>query len=144
MKHRGFTLIELMVIIVVIGVLVIGASSRLNTGGLAVRGYQDALAAAARDAQRYARNSGCPTSFVIAANNYSVRTTVPCGGGAQTVQGLNGNLAGTAPTGVTASATNVTFDAYGGTAGGATVTVTDGSSTRSFVIQAGSGYVNTS
>lgn len=143
MRNHGFTLIELVVIITVIGVLAVSATARFGgTEAFEVRGFRDQLAAAARDAQRYARNSGCPTIFTVGGGTFGVTTTVPCGGGVQPVTRPGGAISGSVPAGVSVTAATVTFDAYGAVSTGANVTVSASGATASFAIQAGSGYVD--
>lgn len=142
MRNHGFTLIELIVIITVLGVLAISATARFGgTDVFEVRGVRDQLASAARDAQRYARNSGCPATFTVGGGSYGVTTTVPCGGGVQTVTRPGGAVSGSVPAGVSVTGATVTFDAYGAASAGTTVTVSSGASSASFTIQA-SGYVD--
>lgn len=142
-RSGGFTLIELVVVIVVLGIISVTAFSRLEgTEPFEAVGFRDELVSAARDAQRYARSSGCQTTFTINANTYTVSTTVPCGGASQTVSGPGGAITGSAPAGVTVGNATVVFDAYGAATSSASITVSAGSDSAGFSIQAGSGYVD--
>lgn len=144
-RTGGFSLIEMIVVIVVLGVLAAIVTPRLvDSSVFEARGFRDQLASAARDAQRYARNSGCPTNFSVGGGTWSVTTTVPCGGSSQTVAGFGGPLSGNIPGGISISEAPlvVTFDAWGAASSGSSVTVTAGSENAAFVIQGGSGYVN--
>ena len=144
MENRGFTLIELIVIITVIGVLAVSATARFGgTEAFEVRGFRDQLAAAARSAQRYARNSGCPTTFSYGSGSWSVSTTVPCGGSTQTVSAPGRPLTGSIPGSVSISPASlaVTFDAFGSTGSSSSISVSSGSASAAFTISP-SGYVD--
>ncbi len=151
---RGFTLTELVVIIMIIGVLAVTATARFGSSdAFLARGYSDELAAAARYAQRYAVASNCRVRFALSGAGYTVRMeSAPCNSGVASytvdLQDPTGTtFAGSTPSGVTltAGANNYDYDAYGdlvAPGGGGTVTTSGGGSSASFVIEAGSGYVN--
>lgn len=147
MRHRGFTLVELVVIIMIIGVIAVFASSRFaSQDTFESRGYYDELVSATRFAQRYAVASGCTVRINIAATTYSLTTQdATCGIGTPVQSPSGGNFAATAPTGVsvTAGAASYDFDASGSVNAGGSVTVSGGGTVLTFSITSGSGFVNT-
>jgi len=145
-RCRGFTLIELVVIMVLIGVLAVFSIGRFaDRSSFEARGYYDELTAATRYAQRYAVASGCTVRITIdGAGNYSLSTQDAVCGVGTSVQGPDGStFSGAAPSGVSVSPLNTSFDfdALGATGAGGMVQVQGGGSTHSFTITAGSGFV---
>lgn len=147
MRARGFTLIELVVIMLIIGMLAVFASGRFaNQDVFETRGYYDELVSATRFAQRYAVASGCTVRINIAATTYSLATQdATCGIGTPVQSPSGGGFAGNAPAGVgvTAGASSYDFDASGGVNAGGSITVSGGGATLTFSITPGSGFVNT-
>lgn len=143
--ERGFTIIELVVIIIIIGVLAVFATGRFaNDTSFQTRGYFDELLSATRFAQRYAVASGCDVQIQIAGDySYALTTQDAICGVGTAVQGPGGGaFGGAAPAGVTATVGTHRFDARGALiAGGGVVQVSDGSSTHAFTITSNTGYV---
>ncbi len=148
-KNRGFTLVELVTIILLLGILSAVALPRFfNATDFTGRGFYDEVAGAARYAQKLAVASGCAVQFSIDDGNDTYvlnQRANGCINGAFTRQVLRPSggdpFAGSAPNGVnlTATAANVVFDAEGrATPGGVTVTVGG----RAFTIVGESGYVD--
>lgn len=149
MNARGFTLIELVMIITIIAVLAITATARFSGGdALDTHGARDELASAFRLAQRYAVTSGCWTRVTVTAGGYSVEVeNTPCDGtGFGSIiasPGGGGTLSGSF-SGVTISPTgNHVYNAYGDLdSGGGSITLTASGDTSGFTVQPGSGFVD--
>lgn len=72
MHHRGFTLVELICALVILGIVVaIGAPRLIDNRVFTERGYSDEIAGALRHAQRVAIASSCNVRFVVNAAGYS-------------------------------------------------------------------------
>lgn len=147
--RNGFTLVELTVIIVILGVLAVFATGRsVDNDFFEARGYHDELVAATRFAQRYAVASGCSVQIDIQPSSYALTLAGPCPTGVgNPVQSPTGdNFAGNAPAGVTTSGAigAYVFDAWGdiGITAESTITVSGGSNSLSFVIHGNSGFVD--
>jgi MSHA pilin protein MshC len=115
MPQRGFTLVELVLVIVIAGILAIIAAPRFFQNTVYTqRGYADELAAALRLAQKVAVATDCPTRLTLSAGAYAVAQQAAagntCNSGDTTwstpVVGLNGAaVQDSAPSGVVASPT---------------------------------------
>ena len=149
MRNRGFTLIELAVIIVIISVLAVTAYSRFSGGdSFEARGARDELASAFRLAQRYAVTSGCWTQVTVNSGSYTVlMENTPCDGaggfGVNITSPAGGTLSGSFNS-ATASPTGThVYNAYGDLAsGGGTLTLTSDGDSSSFTVQPNSGFVD--
>lgn len=149
MRTRGFTLIELTVIIVIIAALGVTAFARLVDGdALEARAGRDELASAFRLAQRYAVTSGCATQVSLAASSYSVLVEdAPCGTGngfstSIAAPGSGGSLDGSFSGLSISPAGTHRYDAFGDlVSGGGVITVSGDSSSESLTVHAGSGFV---
>jgi MSHA pilin protein MshC len=114
---RGFTLIELTLVIVIGGILATLAGSRFFTQSVfSQRGYTEELGAALRLAQKVAVASDCPVQVTVAAATYALAQQAASGNSCNSsdttwstaVVGIDGQAAsGSAPNGVTASPTGV-------------------------------------
>lgn len=151
MRARGFTIIELVTVLVIVGALAVFVAPRLNPEGFDRYGFRQEVLSAARYAQKTAMASGCEVQFAASAGADSVtlnyRTggdNTSCGGGgfADPVQnpGGSGPFVLNAPSGVdiTAGGT-VVFDGFGDPDTGATISFATG---PGIVIEAGTGYAH--
>ncbi len=69
--QRGFTLVELITVIVILGVVASFALPRLtDRSAFQARGFEDEMLAALRYARSLAVASGCPVQVSIAGNGY--------------------------------------------------------------------------
>lgn len=141
---RGFTLIELVVVILLMAILVTMAAPRFfDRGDFEGPVYARELASAARYAQKLAVSSGCSVQFVVAASSYSLfqPANADCTGGFTLPvvhPATGGGFTGTAPAGVTTSpSATITFDSRGVPSAGGSFAVAG----RTVVVTAASGYV---
>ena len=150
---RGFTLIELIMVLVIAGVLAVVALPRMfNVGEFQSRGLSDQVQAALRYAQKVAiaqHRFVCAT-FTPASLSLTLGTTNSCGTPLAALSS-NGNYVVNAPSGIsfTATPTAFSFNALGqprtanspdAAIGAATVSVT-GDVTRTITVEAETGYV---
>lgn len=147
MRERGFTVMELVVIIGIIGILAAIAVPRFAAvATFRAQAHFDELSAALRYAQRAAvANGGCRVQVVITASDWDVfAESGTCGAGtfSSNLIGLDGALTGSHPTGVTVTAATLTFDGLGRADTSATITVAGGDFSDSFSVVAATGFVD--
>jgi MSHA pilin protein MshC len=114
-SHSGFTLLELVTIVVLLGIVSVVAISNLNTNTFSEAGFEQELRSAIRFAQKFAIVSGCDVEVNVnaGAESYAlnIRNGVTPGNPSSCIgaigafgQALNnptgGVFAGTAPDGV--------------------------------------------
>lgn len=144
-RQRGFTLTELVLIIIILGVLSITALPMwFNRTDFEQRGYFDELIQATRYAQKLALASNCDVRININGNSFSLQQpTSYCNTanwqevslpGKQPPYNAPGNVTVSAGTGT------LTFLASGLATADRTITVT-GTSALSFTVHAATGYV---
>ncbi len=143
---RGFTLIELIVVLLLVGVLALTALPRFfDTRDFTGRGFYDELNGAVRFARATALASGCAVQVRITASpaGYALfQRATDCTTGAFT-RALphptqSGDFAAAAPAGISVSAATLTFDARGRADANVTVTV---AGSRTFDVIAATGYL---
>lgn len=145
----GFTIVELVVVIVLLGILATFAVPRFfSKQPFSARGYADELASAIRYAQKVAVASGCEVSISIDASGYSAAQRA-LSGSACSVSGAwsvpvrrsdDSILSGTAPNDANVSApASVTFASNGELRGSAPAPITVGP--HSITVDAMTGFV---
>ena len=76
-NNFGFTLIELVVIILIVGILAAYTIPRLNLDGFRAQGFEQQAMAAIRYGQKQAIGSGCNFSVSISSSACTVEYTAP-------------------------------------------------------------------
>jgi MSHA pilin protein MshC len=118
-RYGGFTLVELVAVLVILGIVAAVAAPRLfDNVAFTERGYADEIAASLRYARRIAIASNCNVRFTVNAAGYSaVQPSVQCiPGGAWGVAVQSPDrriLANTTPAGVAVGASIVEFSPTG-------------------------------
>ncbi len=150
-RSAGFTLLELVIVIVILGVLAVVALPRIGEGSFRSAAFAEQVATAFRYAQRLAVATGCDIQVDVstATNSYRVRrradgTDTSCGStGGFTLDvpnpGGSGAFAGTATAGVTVTqGVVITFNAQGLPSPNGGTAVVGG---RSIIVEADTGHV---
>ncbi len=146
---RGYSLVELVVVLLLLGVLVGVSLQFVRTESFSARGYYDELASGLRHARGYAVASGCEVQVVFTGNDFALQRRNVCDGASAFGPGIPHPakaemFAGTAPDSVAlAGAVDIIFDPMGRATPGGTITVNGGGFSQQIVIHAGSGYVET-
>jgi len=148
--NSGFSLIELITVIILLGILGVVALGRFSGGGdvFAARGFFDDTVNAVRFAQKLAISSGCDVRVVTTAGGYQLLQSSTCG--ADDFTGAVANPANRAnsyqnlniPAGHSLTAGSITFNARGEREGSTSdFTLSGGSGSYSFRVHATTGLV---
>lgn len=148
--EKGFSLVELIVVLILIGILAAIALPRFSGGGFESRGFRDELQAALRYAQKSAiaaRRTVCADLSAV-----PVRFRISTGQGAAdctTGSALDGptggalTVAATSPAGLGAAPAGVVFDSAGRPTGGAASIAINGlPASMAITVEAETGYVH--
>ena len=145
----GFTLVELVAVLIIIGALAVFVAPRLNTTGFSQYSFHQELLAAMRHAQKTANASSCEVRVEVdpAAEDYDYRVTYTgdgqdtCGGPTPLAKpGGSGDLTGEAPNDVDVNTNeNFTFNAFGDPGRKITIALSGG---RNVFVEDNTGYVH--
>ncbi|MBF0175465.1 MAG: prepilin-type N-terminal cleavage/methylation domain-containing protein [Magnetococcales bacterium] len=128
----GFTLIELIMVIVVLGILSVHVMTRMSGNTMELRSKADQLAMDIRQTQAYSMSNTGVGDFSIqstATDTYQIRNPVGTA------------LSTTTLSGVTLTNFALSFDGRGQPNAGVTITLTMGTSTRTVQVVATTGLV---
>lgn len=138
---RGFTLIELIMTMVIIGILAVYAAPRfLDSSVFQSRGFSDQVQASLSYAQKVAIAQNRNVCIDIASNTLTL--SLVCGGGAlPSLSGGSGYVI-KAPNGIAVTTTRFTFDAIGRPSTAQSIAVTGSGMTTTIIVEAETGYVH--
>ena len=140
-KQRGFTLVELITIMVIVGILSVAVLPRFfDANTFQSRGFNDQIISSLRYAQKVAIAQHRFVCVTIAANTISLAqgATNACGTPLPNLSGA-GNYSVAAPTGVTVGAATFNFNALGRPSAAQSITV---SGNAAITVEAETGYVH--
>lgn len=149
--QAGFTLMELIVIVVLLGILSVVVYARFNPATFRAAGFEQEVRAAIRFAQKFAIESGCDVQVDISGGGYVLRIrddatglTPPCLGASGAFgTGLQNPATGAAyagapPSGVAVGNLVFTYDRQGRPSAGGAVAV----GANTVTVEAGTGFVH--
>ena len=143
-NQRGFTLVELVMVMIIVGILAVFAAPRFFDADIfKSRGFSDQVQASLRYAQKIAIAQRRFVCVTIAGNSIflATGTAATCGTPLASPSG-GGNYVIDAPAGVTVTDASFHFKALGSPSAGVTVSVTGGDMTRNIIVEAETGYVH--
>ena len=148
-RIRGFSLIELLAVIILLGILSVFAMGRLfDQNQFAARGFFDDTVAAVQFAQKLAVSTGCDVQVSLSPTGYTLNqraTSCAVGAFTRVVQhpaNRSNTYQNTAVAGLTVPSTTITFSARGLASNDALVTLTAPGVSYSFQVYAETGLVD--
>ena len=150
-QHRGFTLVEMVAVIVILGIMAFVAMPRfMDRGGVDARGFFDQAQSVIRYAQKTAIAQRRVIFVQATANTISACFDAACANPVPDPAAAGGNLVITAPNGVTIippSSALFGFNALGSPVDATTLTVLGanlivGIMSRNIIIERETGYVH--
>jgi MSHA pilin protein MshC len=141
---RGFTLTELVVVIIVATILAAFAAAKINTQNFDAQGFADQATAMIRYAQKIAIGQRRTVAVVVSASQIKLcYTDAECSGGQVLDPTGNSQFTLSAKSGVSVSGpASFTFNALGQPSAAAMVTVTGDVSPRVITVESETGYVH--
>ena len=140
----GFTLTELVVVIIIASILAAFAASRINVRGLDTEGFANRAAAMVRYAQKIAIAQRRTVAVVVTAGTPGTLrlcyTDTACSGGDVREPPGTGAFQHSSKAGIAVAGASFTFNALGRPSAGGDITVT-GDGTKTITIAAETGYV---
>lgn len=138
---RGFSLIELVVVIAIAAILAAVAASRIDVRGFNTEGYANRVAAAVRYAQKTAISQHRNVAVSISGNAVALTyPDAPLNGAPLRQPPGDDDFTEVAPSNVTVAGTSFVFSPLGRPSVGSTITIT-GDVVRSVIVEAETGYV---
>lgn len=150
-QYRGFTLIELIVVVMLLGILSVFAMGRLfDQNQFAAKGFFDDTVTAVRFAQKLAVSSGCAVQVQITSTSYQLFQGTTCSSGvftnavANPANRANPYLNNNMPSGFSLTPATIEFHARGVIDAGndVAVTLSGGSGSFSFTVFGKTGLVD--
>lgn len=134
-RCAGFTMIELVVVMVIVAALAFVAIPRLDQSSMKIAPVAEQIAAEIRYAQSLALTRGEPHTFTVGGGGFSISS------GGSAVSLSNGDASGSY-TDVVVDSASVTFSSrFGQPDAGAVISVSGGSSSVSVIVEGETGYV---
>lgn len=144
---RGFTFVELVVILLIVGILAVFAMPRLiEREPFDLAGFQQEVAAGLRYAQKYAFASGCPVRVILVSGGFQLRHSSSCAAGdfVSLLPHPAGNTYSvTAPDGITLTPAVFEFLGNGEASQTLTLILTASVGSRQIAVIGPTGYVDT-
>lgn len=115
LQHRGFTIVELITVIVILGIVSAIALPRLtDRSAFQARGFEEEMLSALRYARALAVASGCDVQVSIAGNAYTLNQQLNCDAGGFTLAVIDPatqspTYTGAAPAGITLNPVPLAF-----------------------------------